>query len=64
MDAPENAALVEAVGIAILNPRRHYEAVGQLDAYLDWVARMKDERCAFLNAYDVDQAIIAAVLNV
>ncbi len=64
VDAPENAALVEAVGIAILNPRRHYESEGNLEAYTDWVSRMKDERCAFLNAYDVDQAIIAAVLNV
>jgi phosphoenolpyruvate carboxykinase (ATP) len=63
VDAPENAGLVEAVGIAILNPRRHYEASGNLDAYNDWVARMKDERCAFLNSYDVDQEIVATVLN-
>ncbi len=63
VDAPENAALVEAVGVAILNPKRHYDASGQGDVYTAWVARMKEERHAFLTKYDVDSAIIAATVN-
>ena len=63
VDDPANAALVEAVGIAILNPKRHYESTGQGGAYAAWVARMKEERHAFLGMYEVDPAIVAATVN-
>ena len=63
VDAPANAALVEAVGIPILNPRRHFDSAGNLVAYNSWVQRMKEERRAFLDGYQVDEAIVAAVLN-
>ena len=63
VEAPENAALVEAVGIAILNPKRHYTANGLGDVYAAWVARMKEERHAFLSKYDVDPQIITATVN-
>ena len=63
VEAAENAALVEAVGIAILNPKRHYTSGGNGDVYDAWVARMKEERHAFLSKYEVDPAIIAATVN-
>ena len=63
VDAPENAALVDAVGVPILNPRRHYQSLGLSEAYADWVARMKQERHRFLTTYAVDPAIIAATVN-
>lgn len=63
VEAPENAALVEAVGVAILNPKRHYVQSGQADLYAAWVARMKEERHAFLSKYEVDPSIITATVN-
>ena len=63
VEAPENAALVEAVGVAILNPKRHYEASGRGGVYAAWVSRMKEERHAFLSQFGVDPAIIAATIN-
>ncbi len=61
VDHPDNAALVGAVGAEILQPRRFFEARGRTDEYRAWVARMKEERTAFLRQYDVDEAIVAAV---
>lgn len=61
--APQNAALVDAVGTAILNPRSHYASQGALELYEAWVGRMKEERRAFLEKYAVDQAIIEATIN-
>jgi len=63
IEAPENATLDEAVWIAILNPKRHYTANGLGDVYATWVARMKEERHAFLSEYDVDPQIITATVN-
>jgi phosphoenolpyruvate carboxykinase (ATP) len=61
VDAPENAALIQAVPMAILDPRRHYAETGRADVYGDWVRRMKVERAEFLGRYAVDSSIIAAV---
>ncbi len=61
VDAPENADLVAAVGAEILQPRRFYERTGRMDTYRDWVARMKQERVAFLRKHDVDPAIVATI---
>ena len=61
VDAPENAALVEAVPVAILDPRRHYSDTGRADVYGDWVRRMKGERAEFLGRYAVAPSIIEAV---
>lgn len=63
VDAPENAELVEKVGVEILQPRRFFERTEQLDAYNDWVSRMKQERKAFLEKFSVSAAIVEAVLN-
>ncbi|PRP96305.1 phosphoenolpyruvate carboxykinase (ATP) [Enhygromyxa salina] len=61
VDAPANAALLERVPGQILQPRRFFEESGRMDEYTDWVARMKAERKAFLEKYDVAPAIIDAV---
>lgn len=61
VDAPANAALVDAVGREILQPRIFFEAQGRMDEYRAWVARMKGERTEFLKKYDVDQAIVATM---
>ncbi len=61
-DHPANAALVEAVGAEILEPRRFFEARGRMEIYRDWVRRMKAERAAFLRDFGVDEAIVAAVV--
>ncbi len=63
VEDPANAALVDAVGAAILQPRRFYADAGRLDEYTAWVARMKAERTEFLRSYDVDEDIVAAVAN-
>lgn len=61
VDAPENAALVEAVPAEILEPRRYYEAKGRSADYAAWVATMKADRKAFLEKFAVDTKIIDAV---
>lgn len=63
VDAPQNAALLELVPAEILQPRRLYERTGRMDEYRSWVARMKAERRAFLESFDVAPAIIAAVVS-
>ena len=61
VEAPENAALVEAVGVEILQPRRFFERTGRMDEYGTWVAKMKEERAAFLRKHSVEEAIVNAV---
>ena len=63
VDHPGNAALVEAVGVDILNPRRFFERQGRLDEYRTWVVTMKAGRRGFLESYDVDSDIIEATIG-
>ena len=63
VDAPENAPLLDKVPAHILQPRRFFEQAGRMDEYGDWVARMKAERKAFLEKYDVASEIVAAVVR-
>jgi phosphoenolpyruvate carboxykinase (ATP) len=63
VEAPQNAALVEKVGVEILQPRRFYERTQRTDEYDAWVARMKRERKAFLEKYAVSSAIVDAVVH-
>jgi phosphoenolpyruvate carboxykinase (ATP) len=63
VDAPGNAGLVERVPADILEPRRWFAAQGRLDDYRAWVVRMKGERRAFLEKFEVDPAILAAVCD-
>jgi len=60
VDAPENAALLDKVPLAILDPRRWYAAEGRGDEYAQWVAQMKADRRTFLENYGVDSAIVDA----
>ncbi len=62
-DHTDNAALVEAVGVEILNPVKFYERTGQQEAYQAWVGAMKTERRAFLEGYAVDPSIITATVG-
>jgi phosphoenolpyruvate carboxykinase (ATP) len=64
VDSPKNAALLDKVPAEILQPRRLFERLGRMDEYRDWVARMKQERKAFLERYEVHSAIVAAVVQV
>ena len=61
IDAPENAGLLERVPAAILDPERACAALGQSAEHASWVAHMKAERRAFLESYEVDADVIAAV---
>jgi phosphoenolpyruvate carboxykinase (ATP) len=63
VDSPKNAALLDRVPAEILQPRRFFERAGRMQEYNDWVRRMKAEREAFLRKYDVDPAIINAVVR-
>lgn len=63
VDAPENAGLVGVVPREILEPRRFYQAHGREAEYHDWVARMKQERRAFLEKWDVGPGIVRAVVR-
>lgn len=63
LEAPQNAALVAKVPAEILQPRRFFARTGRMQEYAAWVARMKQERTAFLQKYDVAPAIVAAVVN-
>ena len=64
VDAPDNAALLDKVPLAILNPRRWYAQQGRADEYTAWVAKMKADRRAFLESYGVDASIIAATSGI
>jgi len=59
-DHPDNASLIAQIPVAILEPRKHYEATGKLEIYETWVATMKTKRAEFLRGYDVDEDIITA----
>jgi phosphoenolpyruvate carboxykinase (ATP) len=63
VESPRNAALLDKVPAEILQPRRLFERLGRLDEYDEWVARMKQERKAFLERYEVAAAIVAAVVR-
>ncbi len=63
IDAPENADLVAKVPAEILQPRRWFEKNGKQAEYRTWVARMHRERRKFLEKFEVDQAIIKAVVR-
>jgi phosphoenolpyruvate carboxykinase (ATP) len=63
VDAPENAELLKKVPKEILNPKLFFENRGQGDQYKAWVEKMKNEREAFLNKFNVDEAIVKAVSN-
>lgn len=62
LDDPRNAALIEKVPAAILRPVTFFEQQGRMDEYRAWVDRMKTERRAFLEKFEVDPAIIAATV--
>ena len=64
VEHPGNAALLEKVPLEILSPRRAYASTGRAEIYRDWVRRMKADRRAFLESYEVDAAIVAATNNV
>ncbi len=61
VDAPENAALLERVPLAILDPGRLFAEQDRTDDHAAWVQRMHTERRAFLEKYGVTDAIIEAV---
>ena len=63
VDSAKNAGLLDKVPAHILQPRRFFEQAGRMDEYTDWVARMKAERKAFLEKYDVASEIVAAVVR-
>jgi len=63
VDAPENAQLLKKVPKEILNPKIFFENRGRGDQYKAWVEKMKKEREAFLNKFNVDEAIVKAVSN-
>ena len=63
LDAPENAALLEAVPAHILRPDVYYRETGRSDVYTTEVEQRRAERDEFLRSYNVDQTIIAAVCN-
>jgi phosphoenolpyruvate carboxykinase (ATP) len=54
---PDNHQLLRQVPAKILNPSTVMDAV----LYCSWVDRMKQERRAFLESYDVSPTIIAAI---
>ena len=64
VDSADNAALLDKVPLAILNPRRWYAQQGRADEYTAWVAKMKEDRRAFLESYGVDASIIAATSGI
>ena len=63
VDAPENAELLKKVPKEILNPKVFFENRGRGDEYRTWVEKMKNEREAFLNKFNVDEEIVKAVSN-
>ncbi len=60
---PANKSLLAKVPAEILQPRRLFEQRGRTNDYRLWVDRMKREREEFLGKYEVEPAIVAAVLN-
>ena len=60
VDASENADLVAKVPPEILEPRRFYDARGRHGDYEQWVHHMKEARAAFLQQFDVADAIVQA----
>ncbi len=62
-DHPDNSALVSQVPDEILNPVKFYQRTGQTDLYQGWVSAMKSQRRAFLEGFQVDDAIITATVG-
>ena len=62
VEHPDNAALVEAVGVDILRPDLYYKRTGRNAIYAAEVAERHQERAAFLRSYEVTAEIIAAVI--
>jgi len=60
--APENEALFDAVGIAILRPDVYYANTGRDAIYREEVARRHADRAHFLRSFEVDEAIVSAVV--
>ncbi|UCF45703.1 MAG: phosphoenolpyruvate carboxykinase (ATP) [Myxococcales bacterium] len=60
VDASENADLLAKVPAEILEPRRFYDARGRHSDYEQWVHHMKEARAAFLQQFDVADAIVQA----
>ncbi|KPL02133.1 MAG: hypothetical protein AMJ73_09200 [candidate division Zixibacteria bacterium SM1_73] len=63
VDAPENAELLKKVPKEVLNPKIFYENNGRGEEYRAWVEKIKKEREAFLNKFNVDQEIVESVSN-
>jgi phosphoenolpyruvate carboxykinase (ATP) len=63
VDAPENAELLSKVPKEILNPKIFFEKNGRSELYKSWVEKMKTERGAFLEKFNVDPDIVKAVVN-
>ena len=53
----------ERVPEEILQPRIWFQNKQRTDTYDAWVANLKQERRAFLEKYQVDEKIVAAVMN-
>lgn len=62
VEAPGNAALLEKVPAEILDPARWFESTGRGAQVAAWKERMHAERLAFLDRYQVDDDVIAAVV--
>jgi len=60
VDHPDCRPLLDKVPAEILQPRRFYAARGRDDLYRQWVAKMKAERRAFLETYQVEPLIVRA----
>lgn len=64
VESANNAALLELVPAELLQPQRFFAAAGRMSEYTDWVSRMKRERKAFLEKYEVSAAIVEAVVSI
>jgi len=61
IDHPKNNELIAKVPLEILNPIAFYQQNKRMDEYDAWVKKMKEERVAFLEKFDVDPKIIETV---
>ena len=61
VDHPDNAALAKIVPMEILSPKRFYANTHRTEVYASEVKKRHAERRAFLEIFDVDPKIIAAV---
>jgi phosphoenolpyruvate carboxykinase (ATP) len=61
LDSPQNRELLAKVPADILNPIRFYERHNRREQYRAWVARIKEERRAFLMRMGVEEEILEQV---